>query len=282
MFCVNHDRMGEVRTRAQLLAGGMTNREVSRLNRLLPEVYSTSDPGYVELCAAVILWKPAAVLSHTTAAWVWGLLEDEPEIVEATVSPSVSVRGPSWVRLHRRTDVHAVRRKGLPVVPIEHCLIDVATTLDQLALEALFDAAIGTRVNWRAVARLCERSPGRHGIVAVREQLRTCCPLTRSEPERLVARALSARNFPLEINARVGRYYGDLVCRRARVIVEIDGREFHTDPATFNNDRKRQNELVDDDWRILRYSAATAIASLDEVVDDIIRVVRKRRRSRRG
>ena len=274
--------MGEVRTRAQLLAGGMTKREVSRLNRLLPEVYSTSDPGYVELCAAVTLVKPTAVLCHTTAAWLWGLLEDEPTIVEATVSPSVSVRGPNWVRLHRRPDVHAVRRKGLPVVPIEHCLIDVATTLDQLALEALFDAAIGTRVNWRAVARLCERSTGRHGIVAVREQLRTCCPLTRSEPERLVARALSARNFPLEINVRVGRYYGDLVCRRARVIVEIDGREFHTDPATFNNDRKRQNELVDDDWRILRYSAATAIANLDEVVDDIICVVRKRRRSRRA
>jgi hypothetical protein len=127
----------------------MTKREVSRLNRILPEVYSTSDPGYFELCTAVTLWKPTAVLSHTTAAWLWGLLEDEPTIVEATVSPSVSVRGPNWVRLHRRPDVHAVRRKGLPVVPIEHCLIDVATTLDQLALEALFDAAIGTRVNWR-------------------------------------------------------------------------------------------------------------------------------------
>ena len=186
------------------------------------------------------------------------------------------------VRLHRRPGVHTVRRKGLLVVPIEHCLIDVATTLDRPALEALFDAAIGTRVNWRAVAQLCEQSTGRHAIGAVREQLRTCCPLTRSEPERLVARALSARNFPLEINVRVGRYYGDLVCRRARVIAEIDGREFHTDPATFNNDRKRQNELVDDDWRILRYSAATAIANLDEVVDDIIRVVRERRRSRRA
>ena len=274
--------MGEVRTRAQLLAGGMTKREVSRLNRILPEVYSTSDPGYFELCTAVTLWKPTAVLSHTTAAWLWGLLEDEPTIVEATVSPSVSVRGPSWVRLHRRADVHAVRRKGLPVVPIEHCLIDVATALDQLALEALFDAAIGTRVNWRAVAQLCEQSTGRHGIGAVREQLRTCCPLTRSEPERLVARALSARNFPLEINARVGRFYGDLVCRRGRVIIEIDGREFHTDSETFNQDRKRQNELIDQDWRILRYSAATAIANLDEVVDDIIRVVRKRRRSRRA
>ncbi|ETD32999.1 hypothetical protein W823_11165 [Williamsia sp. D3] len=44
------------------------------------------------------------------------------------------------------------------MVPIEHCLIDVATTLDQLPLEALFDAAIGTRVNWRAVVCATSRS----------------------------------------------------------------------------------------------------------------------------
>jgi very-short-patch-repair endonuclease len=274
--------MDGVYTRAQLLAGGMSNREVSRLHRILPAIYSMAEPGYSELCAAVTLWKPTAILSHSTAAWLWGLLEEAPPIVEATVPPNIQVRGPAWVRLHRRTNIPTAQRKRFPVVPIEHCLLDVATTLGGPALEALFDAAIGTRVNWRTVAQLCDQSTGRHGIVAVREQLRTCCPATRSEPERLVARALTARNFPLEINVRVGRYYGDLVCRRGRVIVEIDGREFHTDPETFNNDRKRQNELIDADWRILRYSAATALANLDEVVDEIIRVVRKRRRGRRA
>ncbi|WP_020105248.1 DUF559 domain-containing protein [Nocardia sp. 348MFTsu5.1] len=274
--------MGDVHSREQLLASGMSRRELSKLHRILPAIYSTSEPDYLDRCRAVTLWKPAAVISHSSAAWLWGLIEGEPTLVEATVPPKTQARGPKWVVLYRREVDTTLVRKGFPVVPIEQCLIDVATTMDRPALEGLFDAAIGTRVDWRAVARMCERSPGRHGIAAVREQLRTCCPLTRSEAERIVARALTARNFPLEINARIGRYYGDLVCRRARVIVEIDGREFHIEPGPFNNDRKRQNELIDNDWRILRYSAATAMAHLDEVVDDIIRVVRKRRRSRRA
>lgn len=138
---------------------------------------------------------------------------------------------------------------GLPIVPIEQCFIDVATTLPRPELEAFFDAA-------------------------------ACCPLTRSEPERAVARALTARNVHLEINARVGPYFGDLVDTRARVIVEIDGREFHTDPATFNNDRRRQNALVLDGWMVLRYSAATAMAHLDAVADEIITVARRRRHNR--
>ncbi|MDI9903827.1 hypothetical protein QM716_28585 [Rhodococcus sp. IEGM 1409] len=42
-------------------------------------------------------------------------------------------------------------------------------------------------------------------------------------------------------------------------------REFHTDPATFNIDRRRQNALVLDEWMVLRYPAATAMAHLDAV-----------------
>ena len=83
----------------------------------------------------------------------------------------------------------------------------------------------------------------------------------------------------MAINARVGPYFGDLVDYRARVVVEIDGREFHTAAAAFNNDRRRQNALVLGGWLVLRYSAATAMANLDAVVDEIIRVVRKRRKS---
>jgi hypothetical protein len=181
------------------------------------------------------------------------------------VAPSVRAGSPQWVRLHRRTGVSSDEWMGLPIVPIEQCFIDVATTLPRPELEAFFDAAVSTRVPWKSIAQLCDASRGRHGIPAVREQLRTCCPLTRSEPERAVARALTAR---------------DLVDTRARVIVEIDGREFHTDPATFNNDRRRQNALALDGWMVLRYSAATAMAHLDAVADEIITVVRRRRHNR--
>ena len=62
--------------------------------------------------------------------------------------------------------------------------------------------------------------------------------------------------------------------------VEIDGREFHIDPHTFTRDRIRQNELVLDGWLVLRYSVARALAHTDEVADEILAVVRKRRKSR--
>lgn len=277
--------MGEIHTAAQLMAAGLSRGTITyrtkkgQLHRVLPAVYSDAKPDYLAKCTAVTVWKPDAVLSHRSAAWLWGLLDREPEQVEVTVPLSAQIRGPDWVRIHRRTLTATATHRGLPVVTMAQTFIDVATCLDAPELEALFDRAVDLRVPWRAIARRCDEAPGMHGIPAVREQLRKCCPRTLSEPERLVARALTARNFYLEINARVGRYYGDLVDFRARVIVEIDGREFHTEPQAFNNDRRRQNALVQGGWLVLRYSAATASANLDEVVDEVIRVVRRRRRS---
>ncbi|MBM7416325.1 MULTISPECIES: DUF559 domain-containing protein [Nocardiaceae] len=275
-----------VLSRAELLRNGIGRGALSRrvrsgsLHRLLPAVYSTTPPSYEDRCRAVVLWKPAAVLSHDTAAWLWGLLEVEPVTVHATVPPSDSYRGPDWSVLHRRRISTVVYRDLLPVVTAEQCFVDVATTLDTEALERFVDHALTRRVRWRAVAQACDAARGMHGVPAVREQLRRCCPRTLSEPERLVARALARRNFPLEINGEVGPYYGDLVDRRGRVIVEIDGREFHIDPHTFTRDRVRQNDLVLSGWLVLRYSVATVMAQTDEVVDQIVTEVRRRRRAR--
>ncbi len=274
-----------VYTVQQLMAQGLSTSSISRrsqsgqLVRLLPKVYATEKPDYFGLCTGVTLWKPDAVLSHESAAWLWGLIEYEPRLVDVTVAPNVQSRSVPWVRIHRRRLVEVQLHRGLRVVSLEQTFVDVATSLSTPDLETFFDNAIDHHLPWRRVATLCDTAQRMHGMAAVRKQLRTCCPRTRSEPERVVARALTARNFTMEINARVGKFYGDLVDYRARVIVEIDGREFHTDSATFNNDRRRQNELVLDGWLVLRYSAATALADLDRVVDEIITVVRRRRKS---
>ncbi|MFI8566389.1 DUF559 domain-containing protein [Rhodococcus sp. NPDC078407] len=274
-----------VYTAQQLVAQGISTSTISRrsqsgeLVRLLPKVYATEKPDYFGLCTGVTLWKSQAVLSHESAAWLWGLIEYEPRLVDVTVAPNVQSRSVPWVRVHRRRLVEVQLHRGLRVVSLEQTFVDVATSLSTPNLEKFFDNAIDHHLPWRRVTELCSTSKGMHGKAAVRTQLRTCCPRTLSEPERVVARALAARHFAMEINARVGKFYGDLVDYRAQVIVEIDGREFHSDPATFNNDRRRQNELVLDGWLVLRYSAATALADLDRVVDEIITVVRRRRKS---
>ncbi|MBY6362721.1 DUF559 domain-containing protein [Rhodococcoides corynebacterioides] len=279
--------MGVV-TRAQLIAGGLHQSTVHRrvangtLHRLLPGVYSTEPADYRRRCDAVLLWKPDAVLSHDTAAWWWGLLDDEPPSVHATVPPTGTAGGPSWVRIHRRllTDVRLLGET--PLVSPEHAILDLATTLSRPDFQLVIDRASSLRIQWRALAALCDEAGGKAGMRVLREELRRACPGTLSEAERLLARTLSARSFRMEINGRVGPYYGDLVCRRARVIVEVDGREFHSAGAVFTNDRKRQNALVLDGWLVLRYSVATVPATPDAVADEIMAVVRRRRSLTRG
>lgn len=193
--------------------GALAHRvRTGRLHRVLPAVYCTRPPTSEDLCRAVVVWKPTAVLSHDTAAWLWGLLDVEPQVVHATVPMSTSPRCPPGFRLHRRVMTTVVYRDLLPVVTPEQCFVDVATTMSTEALERFVDRALSHRVQWRAVAALCDAARGKHGVAAVRRQLRTACPRTRSETERLVARALSARRAGMEINAEVGKYYGDLVC----------------------------------------------------------------------
>lgn len=220
-------------------------------------MYATTAPDYLIRCHAVTVWKAGAVLSHTTAAWLWGLMPDEPSAVEATIPMSAQVRGAEWLVLHRRPDVGpGDHLYGLPVVSAEQACIDIAAVLPRADLERALDAALTQKVTSRALRRRCEEAKGMRGVVEMRRQLRTACPFAASEPERMVARGLTTRGFFMEINAPVGPYFGDLVDYRARVIVEIDGREFHSDPQTFTNDRRRQNQLVLSRWLVLRYSAA--------------------------
>ncbi len=52
------------------------------------------------------------------------------------------------------------------------------------------------------------------------------------------------------------KYYLDLCFERQKLIVEIDGRIHQLDPELFESDRRRQNALVLDGWRGLRFMLA--------------------------
>lgn len=274
-----------VYTRMQLEESGIGRSGITRrmrsgsMIRLLPGIYSDPEPSYYDLCLATTLWREDAVLSHLSAAWLWDLLDTEPTVVHVTLSRDSRINGPGWLKVHRRS-VSPEEHRGFLVVSAVQCFVDVAAAMQGLPLEQFFDRCISSRVSWRDVTDHCESAKGMTGMREVRRQLEKCCPGTWSEPERLVARAVLARGIRMEINMALGRYIVDLACRPARVIVEIDGRQFHIDPRTFDNDRVRQNTMVLDGWLVLRFSAATVNRDLDRVADQIAAVVRRRRKSR--
>lgn len=61
-------------------------------------------------------------------------------------------------------------------------------------------------------------------------------------------------NGSIRVPGRV--YKGDIVFRAAKLLVEIDGFEYHADRSAFEADRRRQNELVLAGWTVLRFTWA--------------------------
>lgn len=271
-----------LRTRSELLAAGVPSSTITRkFTRVLPQIYCAGEPTTHARCHAITLWQPTALLSHRTAAWLYGWV-DEPDTLDATVPIDVRVRAPAWVTVHRRTlpEQEMYEISGLPVVTRERTLIDCIAVMSPHDVARVVDERLATDVDPCALTALVERTPRRRGNARALTQLRRAATGFASEPERILDRALIAVGIRMLTNYRVGAYICDFVDERARVIVEVDGREFHIAPEVFSRDRRRQNRLVLDGWLVLRYSAFDVLANPAAVAAEIAAVVRRRRDAR--
>lgn len=274
-------------TRAELRAEGVGSSTIDDrcrrgiYTRVFPSIYCLGAPTARSRCQAVIAWIPAAVLSHRTAAWLRGMLP-EPDRIEATIPKSSYRKAPPWLRLYRRdlppAWIEEVR--DLPVTTSALTLMDCVTVLPESAANALIDENLGRTTALGDVFALCQTSMC--GAPGLRKQLRQAATRYASEPERLFARALTSRGLHLLANHWVGPYKCDFVDERSRVVIEIDGREFHSESGVFERDRRRQNWIALDGWLILRYAAVDVYRALDVCADQVVAVVRRRREGRRG
>ncbi len=276
-----------VRTREQLLAAGMTSKMItSRCHsglfvRVLPQIYIVGDVTTNAHCFAVTQWQPLSILSHRTSAWLRGWLP-EPAIVEATVPRSVRVRTPKWLRLYRRDlDPEVIEESlSMPIVRAEQTLVDCVAVMPTDEADRLVDAVLTRDVTVEGEQLLRKKNPGRWGNHKMAKQFGLAATDAASEPERILGRTFHALGFRLAANVPVGPYICDFVDERAKVIVEIDGREFHSEPEVFRNDRRRQNWLVEHGWLVLRFAAYDVLADPIKVARQVMAVVRRRRHSR--
>ncbi|MGH3714486.1 MAG: endonuclease domain-containing protein [Micromonosporaceae bacterium] len=66
----------------------------------------------------------------------------------------------------------------------------------------------------------------------------------------------------------------DVAFVASRVAVEIDGWAYHSDPARFQADRRRQNRLVSAGWTVLRFTWHDLTTRPDEVIHTLRSVLR--------
>jgi very-short-patch-repair endonuclease len=178
------------------------------------------------------------------------------------------------MRLHPH-EITTCRR--IPVTTPARTLLDLAAGGVFRDFErALAEAQIRRLVRRRELAELLQRNQGRRGSRVLRGALaaETEPVLTRSEAEeRLLELVRHARLPPPEGNVRLGEHEVDLLWRKQRLIVEIDGFRFHSSRAAFERDRIRDAELQANGFRVIRVTWRQIVREPDAMLARIARLL---------
>ena len=252
--------------RPQLVDRGLSRWQIrhrlgtGRLTRLHRGVYGVGPvPGVLQReMAAALACGPGAVVSHWSAAYGW-------ELTRAREGRAVAISVPRDVRLNdtgirvfrtlELADDEATSLDGLHLTTPARTLFDLSGWVSDGELRRAVVRAVPRLVDPADIQALLRRYPRRRGRKRLRRLMEIYGDqgLTRSEAEREFLRVLRSGGLPLpETNVFVAGYEVDCLWRDARLIVEIDGRAYHSDATAFQGDRERDAALTAAGYRVVR------------------------------
>jgi very-short-patch-repair endonuclease/predicted transcriptional regulator of viral defense system len=236
-----------------------------RLHRIHHGVYSPQMESLLtsngHRMAAVLACGPEAVLSHRSAAALWGLREDSRSRIDVT-APGRRGRIPAGIDAHRHGSLGPADRtsvQGIPCTSVSRTLLDLAAVVSNRALRsAVKQAEVEGLFDLHEMNELLARSRGRRGVA----RLRTAIAL-HDPREQLTRRELEERLFDLcrgleqpEVNGHLVvngiSMMPDFLWRDARLIVEADSRRVHGTVTAFEEDRRRDQVLTGAGWTVIR------------------------------
>jgi very-short-patch-repair endonuclease len=234
--------------------------------------------------AAVRAAGAGALLSHRSAAALWGLRPDSRARVDVTVQGSTG-RARAGVDVHSGALIADRDRStldGIPCTSLARTLLDLATVLERPALARAIDRAEGLRAfDMAAVEEVLERCHGRQGTGALRETLvdHLGPTITRSDAEdrflEILEEAGLARpkvNCWIPLDAGSG-YRPDFLWPDKRLIVEVDSRTHHSTRRAFVHDRRRDRRLALAGYQTYRYPARDLFDRPAAVVEELQRLL---------
>jgi very-short-patch-repair endonuclease len=234
---------------------------------------------------AVLSVGPDAVLSHRSAAALWGLLPSWQ--IDREVTRSRRARPRSGVHIHQSTlkDDELSEVDGIPVTSLSRTLFDLAAISSRQQVEQAFNEAEVRGLTDRiSVPELLERHPRRKGAPMLNSILKTKGHLrgiTKKELERRFKALLGSTDLPKprhNAHLAVGGRFFEVDCLWAdqRLVVELDGRAVHGTPRAFEHDRERDRLLVADGWRVVRITWCQLRDEASAVIGDLSLMLARR------
>ena len=246
-----------VLSRAQALRAGLTDKQIKaacrggRWQRLHTGVYAafTGEPGRPALLwAAVLRGGPAAVLSHHSAAELYGLITTPVPAIHVMVPAGRPIAPVSGVIVHYSSLLARTRHPILrpPRTRVEETVLDLASSADSLdtALSWVLRGcasrrttperiaaamALRTRMRWRTElgAALGLGAQGVHSLLEFRYVNRVERP-----------HGLPAGTRQYRVTRAGQRQYQDVTYQAYGVVVELDGRAAHPEELRWRDVRR--------------------------------------------
>jgi Protein of unknown function (DUF559) len=265
----------------QAVAGWVKDCYVQRIH---PRVYAVGHraPSVEgDLAAALLYAGPGAMLSHGTAAWWLGLIEERPSTIH--VSTPRRCRSRQGVRVHQRRDCTRTWHKRMPVTSVAQTLLDYAATSSlNRVRKALANAEYHRLLDLAEVEALIGR--GRPGSAKLRNALSRHQPQlarTRSSLEDTFHGLCENAGIVLpEINVVVHGWTVDALWRTEGLAVEIDGYGNHHTRAQIDRDRRKELCLRGAGLIVARYSEGQIEDEPQRVMADVATTLERCRSGR--
>jgi very-short-patch-repair endonuclease len=278
------DRQYGVVSRRQLLAMGFGEEAIrGRLEKrnLVPlrrDVYAlghrfVGQRGF--WLAAVLACGDEALLSHASAASLWGLQRPRSPIdVNSNCGRQGRLRR-EGIRLHRcRIDpADRTSHDRIPVTTVERTLFDFAEVASFEQLKGAAEEADRTKsLRLGELERVCERGRGRRALRPVRRLLAELSSPTegRSPLEQRFHAFCRRHGLPEPArNVQVLDREVDALWPSARLVIELDSWEHHGHRAAFESDRARDPKLLLAGYKTVRVTHRRLDAEAEELAAEI-------------
>ncbi len=279
-------RQHGVVTRGDLLRLGFSGRAIEhrvasgRLHPIARGVYAVGRPELTphgRWMAAVRGCGDDAVLSHRSAAALWGIGHEERGRIDVTIRRRSSITREGLAVRARPSlpDRSVVARHGIPVTAPVQTLVDLATELMELRLErAVNEADKLDLVDPEALRGALDAYVGMPGVKPLRTLLdRHTFRLSDSDLEILFRPLALAADLPLPLTKHwVLGHETDFFFPDHGLIVETDGLRYHRTPSQQARMARRDQKHTAAGFTVLRFTHWQIAHAPNEVTAVLVRI----------
>lgn len=258
--------------------------------RLAPAVYalSSAPPKWERQMAAAVLSRPGAVVAGSSAAYLHGLDGFNPGRPVIMIGPSGNARSQiaRVIRCRNFSDIRRTRVQGFETEHPVETIVTLSRELKAARLERLVDdCLVASTFDPDELADATERRGASPGVATLRRIASARLPDAYEPPvselERLLHTVLDDMRIPpaqrqIPFDFPTVRMTVDVYLPAWRLIVEADGRRWHSRLEDFERDRRRDNAATAHGYGVLRFTYRMLRRRPDECLETLLQTGRAR------